>query len=108
MNEILQKNHINPNSIDLRSCIIEYSKEKIFNENLQKIFKILEHNNFITTLIELGKDKEIRDRLSKDLIRELKDKTFEIKVDDQKISLNFYLIIKYLVYIFFAKICQII
>ena len=89
INKIFQKNYINPNSIDLISCIIEYIKEKIFNENLQKIFKILEHNNFLTTLIELGKDKEIRDRLSKDLIRELKNKTFEIKVDDQKYEPKF-------------------
>ena len=87
--KMFNEKYINPNSIDLISCIVEYMKEKIFNENLKKVFNILEHNNFLTTLIEIDEDKDIKDKLGKDIIKLLKDKCFEIKVDNDKLEPKF-------------------
>ena len=89
IDKMFKENYINPNSIDLITCIVEYIKEKIFNENLKKVFNILEHNNFLTTLIEIDKDKDIKDKLGKDIIKLLKDKCFEIKVDNDKLEPKF-------------------
>ncbi|MCK1978377.1 hypothetical protein LNK15_15180, partial [Jeotgalicoccus huakuii] len=44
-------------------------KENIFKKNLEDIFKSLEHNNFLTTLLKVSKDKEIRlDKNDKSII----------------------------------------
>ena len=42
---------INKNTIDLVSHLLVFIREKIFNENLFKVFKFLEHDNILTTLI---------------------------------------------------------
>ena len=56
------------------SCILDYVKEKIFNESLGKIFRILEDNNILTTLSELyqrkfeGIDKYFVEEIVKDFM----------------------------------------
>ena len=47
---------INKNSVDIISCLLDYIKEKIFSEYLIYIFKALENNNFLTTLVENKKN----------------------------------------------------
>jgi hypothetical protein len=57
---MFREKYINKDNIDLISCILDYIKENIFKTNLEYIFKSLEHNNFLTTLLKVSKDKEIR------------------------------------------------
>jgi len=70
---MFNKNHINKNSIDIISCILDYSKGNIFKKNLQYIFKVLEHNNFLTTLMEVSNDKNIKldknDKSNKNILK---------------------------------------
>ena len=91
---MFDKNHINKNSIDIISCILDYIKENIFKKNLQYIFKVLERNNFLTTLMEVSNDKNIKldknDKSNKNILKELKSKFIsEIKVDDVKYEPKF-------------------
>ena len=91
--EMLKENYINKDTIDIKSCILDYFKENIFKKYLQYIFKVLEHNNFITTLIEISKDKNSKldknDKSDKNdknkiIIKELKHKFLKkIKVDNE-------------------------
>ena len=55
IDKIFNEQLINNFTIDIISCILEYIKEKIFNKNLRNVFKILEDNNIMTTLIEVKK-----------------------------------------------------
>ena len=91
--EMYKENYINKDTIDIKSCILDYIKENIFKKYLQYIFKVLEHNNFITTLIEISKDKNSKldknDKSDKNdknkiIIKELKHKFLKkIKVDNE-------------------------
>jgi len=92
VDKMFQNNHINKNSIDIISCILDYIKENIFKKNILYIFKVLEDNNFLTTLIEISRDKSIkldkndksaRNDRNKIIIKELKSKFLkEIKIDN--------------------------
>ena len=92
VNKIFKENYINKKTIDIISCILDYIKENIFKKYLQYIFKALEKNNFLTTLIEISKDRNSNlDKDNKSIenysikIKELKRKVLEqIKVDDAK------------------------
>ena len=92
IDKMIEKNHINKNSIDIISCALDYIKENIFKKSLMFIFKVLEDNNFLTTLIEIGKDRNIKldkneflkNDKNKNIIKELLTKFLkEIKVDDE-------------------------
>ena len=100
INKMFKEHHINKNSIDIISCILDYIKENIFKKYLQYIFKVLEHNNFLTTLIEINNDRNSKldkndksaknDRSNRIIIKELKSKFLEqIKVDDSKYEPKF-------------------
>ena len=91
VDKIFDKNYINKNSIDIISCTLDYIKENKFKKSLLYIFNVLEENNFLTTLIEISKDrntkldkddKSARNDKNKLIIKELKDIFLkEIKVD---------------------------
>ena len=93
VDKMLEKNYINKDSIDIISSTLDYIKEKIFKKSLLYIFKVLEDNNFLTTLIEIGKDrntkldktdKSARNDKNKNIIKDLKAKFLkEIKVDNE-------------------------
>ena len=71
------------NSLDIISCLLDYIKEQIFNKYLLYIFKVLEDSNFLTTLVEIKKDKD-NNKLSDSLIDLLKNKFLDIiKMDDK-------------------------
>ena len=53
IDKIYNEKLINKYTLDIISCLIEYIKEKIFNKNLKNVFKILEDNNILTTLLEV-------------------------------------------------------
>ena len=93
VNKMFKENHINKNSLDIISCILDYIKENIFKKYLQYILRVLEHNNFLTTLIEISNDKNSKldkneksdknDRSNKIILKELKSKFLkEIKVNN--------------------------
>ena len=106
---MIEKNYINRDSIDFISFTFDYIKDKIFKKSLLYIFKVLEDNNFLPTLMEIDmvrntkldkNDKYARNDKSKNIIKDLKTKFLkEIKVDREDKYLNFYLIIKYKVFI---------
>ena len=89
INKMFKLKLINKNSIDLITCLFDYIKENLFKKNLLFIFNVLEDNNFLTTLIEINKDRNIKlDKNDKNgiIINELKSKFLnEIKVDKGKI-----------------------
>ena len=88
IDKMFRENRIDKNSIDIVSCLLNYIKEKIFNHYLQYIFGVLEHNNFLTTLMEINKDKSIN--LDKNIIKILKSEFLKaIKVDDEKYEPKF-------------------
>ena len=64
--------NINKNSIDIISCLLDYIKEKIFSEYLAYIFKALEDNNFLTTLVEIKKNNF--DKIDREIINQIEDK----------------------------------
>ena len=57
INEIYKEHKINKNSIDFVTCILDYIIENIFKKYLLHIFRVLEDNNFLTTLMEINKDR---------------------------------------------------
>ena len=70
------------NSLDIISCLLDYIKEQIFNKYLLYIFKALEDSNFLTTLVEIKKDKD--NNLDQSLIDLLKNKFLDaIKMDNK-------------------------
>ena len=78
------------NSLDIISCLLDYIKEKIFSSYLLYIFKVLEDNNFLTTLIEIKKNRynedNIGEHLDESIIDLLKNKLLDsIKMDDNKL-----------------------
>ena len=69
------------NNLDIISCLLDYIKEQIFSKYLIYIFKVLEDNNFLTTLVEIKKDKN--NRLDEKIIGLLKNKFLDsIKMDN--------------------------
>ena len=70
------------NNLDIISCLSDYIKEQIFNKYLLYIFKVLEDNNFLTTLVEIKKDKD--NQLDDNLIDMLKNKFLESIKNDNK------------------------
>ena len=64
--------NINKNSIDIISCLLDYIKEKIFSEYLAYIFKALEDNNFLTTLVEIKKNNF--DKIDREIINQMEDR----------------------------------
>ena len=76
--------NMNKYSVDIISCLLDYIKEKIFSKYLLIIFKILESNNFLTTLLEFKKNKN--DDIDSITIIQLEDINLE-KIDiDKKIE----------------------
>ena len=76
------------NSLDIISCLLDYIKEQIFNKYLIYIFKVLEDSNFLTTLVEIKKDKY--NKLDDDIINMLKNKFLgAIKMDDKSYDPKF-------------------
>ena len=57
VDKVLKMNYIDKNSIDIISCLLEYIKQQIFSKHLKYLFKVLEDNNILTTLIEIKKNK---------------------------------------------------
>ena len=93
VDKMFKEKYFDKNIIDIISCILDYIKENIFIKYLKLIFNILEDNNFLTTLIEINKDKTCR--LDKNdtspspnnsrIIKELETKFLkEIKVEYDK------------------------
>ena len=79
--KMLEEKNINKKSIDVISCILKYYKENIFKENLYSIFKVLEDNNILTTLIET-KNKNCK--LDNNIINELKKEALKlIKIENK-------------------------
>ena len=76
--------NINKYSLDIISCLLEYIKEKIFSKYLMHIFKVLEYNNFLTTLVEIKNDNS--NNLDEDIITQLKGKF----LDSISMDKNFY------------------
>ena len=60
-NDIIKKmyktNYISKFTLDIATCLINYIKDNIFKEYLERVFKILEDNNILTTLFENVKSK---------------------------------------------------
>ena len=95
INKIFKENHINKNSIDIVTCILDYIKENIFKKYLLYIFKVLEDNNFLTTLMEISKDRNSKldkndkssrnDKGNQNMLKGIKNKFLdELKVDNEK------------------------
>ena len=96
VNKIIKKNYINKKSIDIISCTLDYIKDNIFKRYLLYILKVLEDNNFLTTVIEIEKDKNIildkgdkskkdEENNNKNIIKELFAKVLkEIKINNNK------------------------
>ena len=57
INEMFEGSEINKNSVDIVTCLLDYIIENIFKKYLLYIFTILENNNFLTTLMEISKDR---------------------------------------------------
>ena len=69
--KMFKENYINKNTIDIISCILNYYKEKEFSKNLLCVFKVLEVNIFLTTLIGSKKDNKNDKKIIKELRSEL-------------------------------------
>ena len=84
IDNILKKKTVNKNTIVLVSHLLDYIKEKIFNENLIKINEYLEHGNLLTKLLELDNDEEKFNKLGEDLIKDIINKFLsELKIDNK-------------------------
>ena len=75
MEQIYKNKYINKNSIDIISILLDYIRNKIFDEYLLKIFNIIEDNNFLNNLLSLNKHTNF---LNDTLIIEIKEKYIEI------------------------------
>ena len=81
IDKIFEENLININTIDIASQLIEFIKGEIFNKQLKHIFKNLEDNNILTTLIENKKTNY--KYINKNIINEIIDKYLdEINLDN--------------------------
>ena len=81
IDKIFEENLININTIDIASQLIEFIKGEIFSKHLKHIFKNLEDNNILTTLIENKKTNY--KYINKNIINEIIDKYLdEINLDN--------------------------
>ena len=71
IDNILSKNYIGKNCIDIISYLLDYIKEQIFNKYLKLIFEVLEDNNILTTLSENKMNKN--NVLEEIIIEQLRD-----------------------------------
>ena len=71
IDKMFKEKYINKNTIDIISCILNYYKEKEFIKNLLCVFKVLEVNIFLTTLIGTNKDNKNDKKIIKELRSEL-------------------------------------
>ena len=71
IDKIFRTNYINKNSLDIISCLLDYIKEQIFGKYFKYIFKVLEDNNILTTLLEIKKNKD--NILDERIVEQLKD-----------------------------------
>ena len=78
---------VNKFSVDMVSCIIDYIKEEVFIKNLNNIFKILEDNNILTTIIET--QKRNYESISKNTVKEIIVHYLTIKPEDKKYTCKF-------------------
>ena len=77
--EIIYKtNYIGNNSIDIISILLDYMREQIFCKYLIYIFKVLEDNNILTTLLEIKKNND--NILDENIIEQLKDHYLKEKI----------------------------
>ena len=66
---ICMNSFVNKFTIDINTCFIEYIKEEIFNKYLKIVFKYLEDNNILTTIIE--NENGHYQFISKNIIKEI-------------------------------------
>ena len=66
---ICMNGFVNKFTIDINTCFIEYIKEEIFNKYLKIVFKYLEDNNILTTIIE--NENGHYQFISKNIIKEI-------------------------------------
>jgi hypothetical protein len=66
-------NLIDKYTIDIMSFLIEYIKENIYHKYLNNVFKILEDNNMLTTILESKKNKyeNINQDINQELVGEI-------------------------------------
>ena len=82
IDKIYEENIINSFTVDIVSCFVEYIRKEILLKNLKTIFRILEDNNILTTIIENQKNKAI----DEDIIENLLKKYFnEIVIENNQI-----------------------
>ena len=60
VDEMLESKYMNENKIDIISSILDYIKENVFKKYVKYLFEVLEDNNFLTTLLEINKNKFCR------------------------------------------------
>ena len=60
VDEMLESKYMNENKIDIISSILDYIKENVFKKYVKYLFGVLEDNNFLTTLLEINKNKFCR------------------------------------------------
>ena len=94
IDKMLKDAFINENTIDIITSLLDFIKTNIFNKNFQRIFKVLDENNFFKTLLELDEDKEtkldekifksIKDRILLELENNTKDIKSEINNNELK------------------------
>ena len=80
IDKIFKDSIINKDTIDILTILLDFIQTNIFNKNLKRIFKLLDKNNFFTTLLEINKDKETK--LDEKIFKSIKDKLLvELKVN---------------------------
>ena len=68
ISRIFNEKIINNFTVDIISCLLEYIIEKIFNKKLKNIFKVLEDNNILTTLIDIKNSNLIDNKIVENII----------------------------------------
>ena len=83
---IHKKKLINQFTVDIVSILIDYMKEEMFIKNLKYVFKILEDNNILTTLIEI--QKRNYDLINQNIIKEIMIQYLDEMVADKNYNYN--------------------
>ena len=65
VDKLMQTNYIGKNSLDIISCGLDYIKEELLSKYLEYIFKVLEDNNILTTLIQINNNEKILENNNK-------------------------------------------
>ena len=82
IDNIYNNQFINKNSIDIISILIEYIRNKIFAQNINDIFNILEDNNFLTSLLVIDNYKKL---INDEIINKIKENYIKsIKIEKEK------------------------